>query len=240
MNREDQQLRDEIALREASLGDAKREFESGELTKERYEAIVSREETAIVLASDKIGSLVAPAPKVPVRRIRKKRWLVVAITAFSLALAGILWSALAPRQQGSSITGSVQLGHNAKIQQLLGEAEADVANGQYATALDAYSRVLAIDAKNVTALTQSGWLDFSAGTASKNAELVNKGSRLVSDAYVLAPNNPATVLYSAIIASSHGESKISTQLFKQFLALKPSAGQLAVATPFLKQLGITP
>lgn len=85
MNREEQQLRDEIALREASLGDAKREFESGELTKERYEAIVSREETAIVLASDKIGSLVAPAPKVPVRRIRKKRWLVVAITAFSLA-----------------------------------------------------------------------------------------------------------------------------------------------------------
>jgi len=39
---------------------------------------------------------------------------------------------------------------------------------------------------------------------------------------------------------SYGESKIAKQLFKQFLALKPSDGQLAVATPFLNKLGITP
>ena len=240
MNREEQVLRDEISLREASLQDAKRERDAGELSPGDFDQIVAREEKAIAKTLEKISALKDVAPKVAVRRVRKKRLLVVAIVAFSAATVLILWSALAPRQQGTSITGSVQLGNSAQVKQLLLEAEADIANGQIATALDAYSRVLAIDAKNVTALTQSGWLDFSAGSASKNAELINKGSRLVSDAYVLAPNNPATVLYSAIIATSHGESKISTQLFKQFLALKPSAGQLAVATPFLKQLGITP
>ena len=240
MNREEQVLRDEISLREASLQDAKRERDAGELSQGDFDQIVAREEKAIAKALEKISALKDVAPKVAVRRVRKKRLLVVAIVAFSAATVLILWSALAPRQQGTSITGSVQLGNSAQVKQLLLEAEADIANGQIATALDAYSRVLAIDEKNVTALTQSGWLVFSAGSASKNAELINKGSRLVSDAYVLAPNNPATVLYSAIIATSHGESKISTQLFKQFLALKPSAGQLAVATPFLKQLGITP
>ena len=240
MNREEQVLRDEITLREASLQDAKRELDAGELSHSDYEQICAREEKAIATALEKISALTNAVPKVAVRRVRKKRLLVVAIIAFSLAIGTIMWSALSPRQQGTSITGSVQLGNSAQVKQLLLEAEADIANGQIATALDAYNQVLAIDAKNVTALTQVGWLDFSAGSSSKNAELLKEGSRLISDAYVLAPNNPATVLYSAIISLSYGESKIAKQLFKQFLALKPSDGQLAVATPFLNKLGITP
>jgi len=48
------------------------------------------------------------------------------------------------------------------------------------------------------------------------------------------------VLYSAIVAYSYGESKIAKQLFRQFLVVKPSDAQLAVATPFLNKLGITP
>ena len=240
MNREEQVLRDEISLREASLQDAKRERDAGELSPGDFDQIVAREEKAIAKALEKISALKDVAPKVAVRRVRKKRLLVVAIVAFSAATVLILWSALAPRQQGTSITGSVQLGNSAQVKQLLLEAEADIANGQIATALDAYNQVLAIDAKNVTALTQAGWLDFSAGSSSKNAELVTKGSRLISDAYALAPNNPATVLYSAIVAYSYGESKIAKQLFRQFLVVKPSDAQLAVATPFLNKLGITP
>ena len=240
MNREEQVLRDEITLREASLQDAKRELEAGELSQSDYEQICAREEKAIATALEKISALTNAVPKVAVRRIRKKRLLVVAIIAFSLAVGTILWSALSPRQQGTSITGSVQLGNSAQVKQLLLEAEADIANGKIATALDAYNQVLAIDAKNVTALTQAGWLDFSAGSSSKNAQLITKGSRLISDAYALAPNNPATVLYSAIVAYSYGESKIAKQLFRQFLAVKPSDAQLAVATPFLNKLGITP
>ena len=241
MNREEQVLRDEISLREASLQDAKRERDAGELSQGDFDQIVAREEKAIAKALEKISALKDIAPKVAVRRVRKKRLLVVAIVAFSAATVLILWSALAPRQQGTSITGSVQLGNSAQVKQLLLEAEADIANGQIATALDAYSQVLAIDPKNVTALTQSGWLDFSAGSSSKNAELVIKGTRLISEAADLAPNNPGPVLYEAIIASSYsGEKKIATQLFKQFLSLKPSQGQLAIAIPFLNKLGIKP
>jgi len=109
VNREEQVLRDEISLREASLQDAKRERDAGELSLGDFDQIVAREEKAIAKALEKISALKDVAPKVAVRRVRKKRLLVVAIVAFSAATVLILWSALAPRQQGTSITGSVQL-----------------------------------------------------------------------------------------------------------------------------------
>jgi cytochrome c-type biogenesis protein CcmH/NrfG len=240
VSRDAQMLADEIALREASLADASRELSAGELTREAYEAIEARERAAIEVARARLEELSHAAPGQAVRvRARKKRYLVVAVVCFALVLGVVLWAAVSPRQAGNSITGSLQLGRAQKIQQLLGEAQADIANGNVVAALAAYRQVLAIDATNVQALTQSGWLDFSAGSSDRDAALTTLGVKYLREAVTLAPRNPAPRLYYAIVAdSTPGNRALAKGQFEVFLALKPSLGQMAIAKPFLKQLGL--
>jgi cytochrome c-type biogenesis protein CcmH/NrfG len=123
----------------------------------------------------------------------------------------------------------------------LSQAEADVANGDVVAALSAYAQVLAVEPRNVVALTQTGWLDFSAGSADHRASLVSLGVSDLARALALAPNDPAPRLYYAIVAASTpGERSLAVKEFRIFLSLRPSNGQLAVAAPFLRQLGLAP
>ena len=133
-------LSDEIALRTASLEDARREFESGELTKEQFDAINDREVSAIERVRAELTALEsAPVARdAPTRRVRRTRWLVLALVCFAVVLGAVLYSSLAPRQAGSSGTGSLSLGRAQQIQQLLDEGEADIANGNVVAALSAY------------------------------------------------------------------------------------------------------
>jgi len=232
---------DEIALRTASLEDAAREHEAGELTDEQFDAIQRREESAIERARADLATLVdAPAADAtPRARVRRTRWLVLAIACFAVVIGAILYGALAPRQAGSSATGSLSLGRSQQIQQLLGEGEADVANGNVVAALSAYQQVLVLSPTNVTALTQSGWLDFSAGSADRRSNVVTVGVRRLEEAVALAPRDPAPRLYVAIVAASiPGNRAVAVRQFKIFLGLRPSSGQLAVARPFLRSLGV--
>ena len=224
-------LRDEIALREASLADAKREHERGDLDDETYRGIVARESSALVAAQARLGSFDAPAPR---RRVRRRLYLVVALGAFAVAVLIVLYAAIVPRQAGNSITGSLSLGRSAQITQLLNEAEADTANANPVAALDAYQRVLALSPSNVVALTQSGWLDFSAGSAKHSAATISLGLSRLRRAIELAPRDPAPRLYYAIAAASTpGNATLAREQFRTFLALKPSAALMAVARPFL-------
>jgi hypothetical protein len=151
----------------------------------------------------------------------------------------LLWSSLSPRQAGNSITGSVSLGHAQEIQRLLTEAQADVANGNPVAALSAYEQVLVLDNTNVQALTQTGWLDFSAGSSDQNITLVKAGEKDIQRAVALAPHQAGPRLYYAIVAdSTPGNTSLAKRQFEIFLTLKPSRGQLAVAQPFLKKLKV--
>lgn len=241
MTRDAQQLRDEIALREASLLDARRELANGELSPEAFALIEAREDAALASARATLAATPSMAPHVRATRVRRPRYLVVAVVCFVLALSALLWSALSPRQPGTSGTGSISLGHAQQITQLLNEAEADIANGNVVTALAAYQRVLVLDPTNVAALTQSGWLDFSAGSSARNAALANLGIRYLHEAVTRAPRLAAPRLYYAIVAdATPGNRALAKREFEIFLTLHPSKGQVAVATPFLKKLGITP
>lgn len=238
MSREADQGRDEIVLREASLADARRELEAGELSIERFADIEVRETTAIQRVRESLVELAQHQAVVPVR-IRSKRWIVVASICFALAIGVVLWSAVSPRQAGNSITGSVKLGRAQQIQQYLTEAESDIANGNVLSALSAYQQVFALDANDVQALTQTGWLVFSAGGASRNASLTTLGVKYLRRAISLAPRQPAPRLYYAIVAySTPGNQAVATTQFRLFLASKPSAQQLQIAAPFLKKLGL--
>jgi cytochrome c-type biogenesis protein CcmH/NrfG len=144
-----------------------------------------------------------------------------------------------PRQAGNSITGSVSLSRAQQVQQLLTEAQADVADGNLVTALNAYQRVLVLEPKNVQALTQSGWLDFSAGSSDRQITVIDYGLKDLREAVRLAPREAAPRLYYAIVAdSTPGNRALAKRQFEVFLDLHPSRGQLAVAGPFLARLGL--
>jgi tetratricopeptide (TPR) repeat protein len=107
------------------------------------------------------------------------------------------------------------------------------------TALSAYEQVLKLDDTNVPALTQTGWLDFSAGSSDQDVAAINLGIKDLRRAVALAPRNPAPRLYYAIVAdSTPGNRALAKKEFEIFLALKPSRAQLLVAAPLLKKLGL--
>ncbi|HET8989768.1 MAG TPA: hypothetical protein VFN59_01530 [Acidimicrobiales bacterium] len=236
-----QALLDEIALREASLHDARRELAAGELGEVEAAALLAREET--VLARLRAELAAAPGASEVARPARRRRrgLLLVALGCFVVAIVAVLVAALGPRQPGTSITGGVALSRGERVTQLLDEAQADVANGQDAAALAAYLEVLALSPHDATAATQAGWLEFSAGSARHDAALVATGVRELTRALEEHPRDPAPRLYYAIVADStpHGRA-LARREFRIFLALHPSAGELAVARPFLVALGLRP
>jgi hypothetical protein len=231
--------RDEIALREASLADARREAELGELTPAQLADIEARETRALSAAREGLAAASeSVAPRAP--RRRRRAYLVVAGLAFAAAIVVLLISALGLRQPGTSDTGAVNLDRAQKVAQLLGEAEADTLAGDEVAALSAYAQVLALDAHNVTALTQTGWLDFSAGSASHNATLTRLGVGNLREAIARASRNPAPRLYYAIAAASTpGNAALARAQFRVFLTLHPSAAQRALAAPYLMRLGLS-
>jgi hypothetical protein len=245
----ERQLRDEIRLREASLDDARRELAAGELAEQDVAAITQREETALAVARRALEELVAssareessgsPAsPATPSRRRRRSR-LIVALGCFALAAVVLVWLNLGLRQAGQSATGGLSLSQTEKVQELSTDAEVDIADGDAVAALSAYDQILAIQPTNVAALTEAGWLEFSAGSNSHNATVVANGVADLAEAVTLAPRSPAPRLYYAIVAdSTAGNTALAKGQFTTFLTLHPSKAQLATAAPFLHELGL--
>jgi tetratricopeptide (TPR) repeat protein len=235
------QLMDEIALREASIADAQRELAAGGLTPVAAATIEARETMALARVREELSELEAGGSKNSPGRRRRRTWmLVVGLLCFLVAIIVVAWASLALRQAGNSVTGNVSLSSPQQVQQLLTEAQADIANGDVVTALSAYQQVLSLDPKNATALTQTGWLDFSAGSSDTNPTLVALGIKDLRSAIAYAPNDCAARLYYAIVAdSTPGNEALAKSEFRVFLKLNPSKGQLAVALPFLKQLHLS-
>jgi hypothetical protein len=236
MRQSENQLLDEIALREASIADVRRELEAGELTAIQAATIEARETLALARLREELGELGVPGTKGPARR-RRLAYLIIGLACLLAVVIIILLHSLSLRQAGTQDTGGVVVSPSQQISQYLTEAQGDMANGQVAPALAAYEGVLALDPQNVTALTQVGWLDFSAGSTDTNPSLVSLGINDLREAIDYGPTNTAARLYYAIAAdSTPGNKSIAVVEFRVFLALRPSPGQLAVARPFLVAL----
>jgi hypothetical protein len=173
-------LIDELALRRASLLDAAQEFADGELDAVSYEALREREEERIAQIEVELASLapldVAPAtaPEKP-RRRRRRSLLIVGLVSLALAAGGSAVLYASSRQPGDSASGSISASTQAQITRLLSEAEVDVATGNTNGALSAFYSVLLLEPRNVEALSQAGWLEFSAGSATQSLSLVRRG-----------------------------------------------------------------
>lgn len=240
MKQSEQQLLDEITLREASIADARRELAVGELSALEAATIEAREEVALHEVRLRLEAFSSTDAK---RRpsVRRRRWvLLMGLGCFFLAVIIVLISALVLRQAGNSITGDIALSHSQQVSEYLNEAESDVADGNVVAALSAYQEVLTLDAKNVAALTETGWLDFSAGSSGTNPTLVALGLKDLRNAIAYAPRNPAPRLYYAIAAlSTSGNDALAKREFRVFLTLHPSAAQVAIAHTFLVQLHLS-
>jgi hypothetical protein len=233
-----QQLRDEILLREASLADARRELAAGELSAVEAASIEAREELALRRARDDLAGL-SEEGRQRNGRHRRRSLLWIGLGAFLLVIIIVLWSSIELRQAGTSITGNVSLGKQQEVAQLLNEAQSDVAGNKFAAALSAYQQVLALSPKNASALTETGWLDFSAGSSNTNPALVTLGLSDLRKAINYAPRNAAARLYYALAAySTPHNNAIAKGEMEVFLALHPSKAQLALAAPILKDLGL--
>jgi tetratricopeptide (TPR) repeat protein len=234
-----QQLRDEIVLREASLTDARRELAAGELSVLEAASIEAREELALRRAREELEGMDGDEGRRSGRR-RRRSLLWIGLGSFLIVIIIVLWSSIELRQAGTSITGNVSLGKQQEVSLLLSQAQSDVAAGNVTAALSAYEQVLALSPKNASALTEIGWLDFSAGSTDTNPALVKLGIKELGKAIVDAPRNAAARLYYAIAAYSipHNEAVAKSE-FKVFLALHPSKEQLADAAPILKELGMS-
>jgi tetratricopeptide (TPR) repeat protein len=239
-------LQDEIALRRASLEDAARELASGELGTDAYDELVVRETKALSRLEAALEALgpehdVATESSVVQRspRRRSPRRLVIALVCFALATVGLVWINVSLRQAGTSQTGSVQVSGAQAITQLLLEGEGDLAQGNDVAALAAYQSVLAKQPNNVAALTEAGWLDFSAGSAAHDASVVRLAVASLRRAVEVAPNQAAPHLYYGIVAAAtpHNGATAKKQ-FEEFLADHPSIGQLAVAKSYLGHFGL--
>jgi hypothetical protein len=242
-----QQLVDEIALREASLVDLHREREQGDIEQARFDELVAREHEAldrlrrtlaVAQADEEVAAAEAARPTGPRKRRKSLLWLAMA--CFLSAAGVILAHAIAIRQPGQSATGSISTTQRQQIAQLLAEAEADIANRQTTAAVAAYDSVLLIDGSNVEALTESGWLHFSAGAATHDTAAVNRGSSLLAQAVNTAPTNAAARLYyAASLSVTPGHSRDAAYQFRLFLRLHPTTAQRAVAAPFMARVGVS-
>ncbi len=233
------QLRDELALREASLEDAARELAAGELSETDYHALVARETAAIESVRSALAAVTPSATVVTSRpskakRRRSPRRLVIALFCFALAAVGLVWINVSLRQAGTSQTGGVQVNGAQAITQLLTEGQGDLAAGNDLAALVAYQSVLRRAPHNVIALTEAGWLEFSAGSASRNPAVVAYAIRSLREVIQLAPKVAAPHLYYGIIAAlTPSNQALAKKQFEEFLADRPSVGQLAIAKGYL-------
>jgi cytochrome c-type biogenesis protein CcmH/NrfG len=236
MKQTHQQILDEIELREASVADAQRELAAGELTAIQAATIQAREELALVRLRQEL-SVVGTSSSSSAKRNRRTSFLVLGIICLLGVVVIVIYSTLSLRQSGGQITGNVSLSDSQEVTQLLNDAQNDVAGGNVSAALQAYQSVLNLDPKNVAALTETGWLDFSAGSSATNPSLVAIGVQDLREAISYGPRNAAARLYYAIVAdSTPGNKALAKSQFEVFLDLHPTSAQLAVARPFLVAL----
>lgn len=236
-----QTLLDEIALREASIADARRELAAGEMTEEHFAALEAREREAIARCEARLRESPHEAPEsvAPEPRRHRRGLLYAALVCFGLAVVGALVASLALRQPGDSVTGGVSLPTAQKVSAYLAEGEIDQATNDDTAALAAYASALSLEPTNVEALTQSGWLEFTAGSAAGDVAAVRLGEQRIEKAVDVAPTDPAPRLYYAIVvASTPGERSLAVREFRLFLTLKPTTTELATARPWLEELGL--
>jgi thioredoxin-like negative regulator of GroEL len=127
-----------------------------------------------------------------------------------------------PRLPGQSITGSLSLGRAQRASRQLVQARTLVAGGHAVEALKLYTKILKSQPHNASALAESGWLEYEAGSEAGNAALMRTGEANVEEAVHSNPGASEAHLLLAYLLVNKGETAQAAAQLRLFLADHPS------------------
>jgi hypothetical protein len=163
---------------------------------------------------------------------RRKRILVGgAMGCFAVAAIVLVAGELGVQLPGQTLTGSITLSKQQRVERLLDQAETALIEQKDATALVAFDDVLAIEPHQSEALSEAGWLQFAAGVRAHKPALVRAGQRQESAAVVAAPGSYAPRLYYGTMLAQERDYDSAVAQFDAGLADHPPASTLSVFVP---------
>jgi hypothetical protein len=244
-------LEDRRAFLEASLADAAREHEAGDLSDEDYRVLRLRDEQRL----DEVSTQLALADATPAEtnghaatdtagdrrpkggRSRRPRVLGLAGAALVAIGAVVLVVHLtSSRLPGQTATGSVQLSKAQRINQELEQADAMLAANDVPDAVNLYTEVLQQDPRDPPALAQLGWLTYEGGVESSDAKAEATGRSLVQRAVAADPKfGPAHLYDGVILINTDDDAAGAVAQFRLFLAEHPSKQNLQNGAPFIRK-----
>lgn len=227
------ELEAERAFLFASLADLEAERAAGGMDDETYQRLAddyTARAAAVVRALDELRSEI-PAPAAPAPRWRTP--VVVGAILVFVALAGLaLWSALADRSPGRTMTGNSS-GASATQDRVL--LEADVAREpnnpaahralarylltqrEYASALQQFDAAAALDPKDAESRAYSGWVTYLAG--------LNERALARIDAAIAAdPQYPDAYFFRGMVRfRGLGQAEAAIPDFERYLQMAPNS-----------------
>jgi len=215
-------------------------LKAGELTSDQLNDIQRREGVALISARDELAALMVSvevtqhtAPETTCALARRCRRSVS--RSCSSTHSFLRRHRVRP---GTPAMGALTSRVHNSSDRLLTQGEVDVANSQDATALNAYEKVLTLDPKNVTALTQSAGSISRPGVREEGFDRRSRHQGLGKGDCRGASTAGASAVLRHRRRFDAGNQRVAKAEFEEFLKLKPSVGQLAIARPFLKKLGL--
>jgi tetratricopeptide (TPR) repeat protein len=197
-------LRDEVALVQRSLDDARAEHARGELDNDGLAAIERRDVARLADARRRLeaapASPQAPDPqREPISLGSRRRPRRLLALALACAAAVALVVALAVAQPFAGQGPALHLTPAARVQVLLTSAEFEVAHQHTLRALTLYDAVLRLDPTDPEALAESGWLRYEYGLGIRSVAQERIGEAQLARTIAVAPREAAGHLYYGIV-----------------------------------------
>jgi tetratricopeptide (TPR) repeat protein len=165
----------------------------------------------------------------------RNRWFLVGGITFVVAgiAVALIASNLGSRLPGNTATGNVSLAPAQQVARELQQASVLEQGGNYSEALPLFEEVLAQQPNNVDALASVGWLEFEAGVLGPDTKSLEQGETEEEKAVSVDPSQPVPHAYLGTMFFVEGQSGDAVVQFGEFIAAKPSGGDVA---PFLSDM----
>ena len=260
----DQKLEDLEAERDfllRSIEDLDAEYEAGDVPDDDYthlhdrytqraagvlraiaglDATAAQDATGGAASRQKRARSARPGRSVPVStlktRRRRKSLLFggVALLLGALALALVLWNS-SDQLPGNTITGGATLPEGQQIDRFLSQAAQLEGQGDDAEALQVYDKVLSMQPKNADALSQAGWLEFTAGVDGPNAKSLEDGEADENEAVSVEPGLEEARAYLGTMLFVVGQPSEAVIQYSEFISDHPSSSELSPFLPDIKR-----
>ena len=226
-----------------SIDDLDAERAAGDVSEEDFAALrgqYTARAAAVLRAleqrpTDDVAAKEGPSSTMPRRAPRRgRKWLVWGAGAmFGAAAVVLVVAEVTSRLPGETSSGSVSLPAAEQLQRTLGQAQVLESEGKASQALGLYHQVLQRDPTQEQALAESGWLEYEAGVAARNAKLLSTGQSTEQQAEEVDPQAYAPHLYLGSMLLAEGQSTEAASEFSEFLTSDPPVAAEQAAWPFV-------